>query len=438
MKAIDLNKRQKSILELFGLQIVKINKKEYAFIGFLVLIVFAGFYAIYKQVAEGHGVTGMRDNVVWGYYISNFIYFIGVSYGGALLAAVLYYFKIPWGKPIIRIATIMAFISGIIGPFFILLCIGRLERLHYLVIYARVQSPITWDVMVISTYLVGISIFLYLLLIKDFAILRDTKMFKSPAWKLKLYRFLALGYDGSEKQENIIDKSTRSVAFILVPKVILAFSVLSWIFGMTLRPGWHSTIFGPTFVISSIATGMALVILLMWLYRKLYKLEDYLTNNQFKYMGNILLGLTCIYAYFTFSEYITVWYSSGGWETEVMNKLFNLNEFGWPFHLSNFFAIILPIIVLSWRRLRTPDIIASMSLTLVVAMWVKRYLTVVPTLETTLIPIQDIRPEYVSYSATWVEWILVFSGAATFIIFCYVLPKVVNIIPIADCEPNKP
>lgn len=434
MKTVDLNKKQAAIIQILGLQLEKPGMLYRLWVALLVVLILFGGYGLFRQIYIGHVVTGMRDNAVWGYYIANFVYFIGVSYGTAMLAAILYYFKVPWGRPIIRIAALVAFISGIIGPVFILLCIGRFDRLHYLFIHARVQSPITWDVMVISTYLVGITVFTYLLLIKDFAILRDTSMLEFSSWRKKLYHALALRYKGDPEQENQIDHSTRSMAFIMVPKVILAFAVLSWIFGMTLRPGWHSSIFGPSYVIASIATGIALIIGVMWVYRKMYGLEEYLKEEHFRYMAFILLALVASFGYFTFSEYITNWYSSMKWESKVTAKLLSFKEFGWAFHLANFFGIILPIVVIAIRRFRTPTIIAALSLLVVVAMWVRRYLTVVPPLETPLLPIQDARPEYVHYSATWVEWALVLAGAATFFIFFTLAPKLVNVIPISDYE----
>ena len=436
MKSVELNKKQTAILQALGPQLEKSGRSRVWIIILVALILF-GAYGLYKQIAVGHIVTGMRDHASWGYYIANFVYFIGVSYAGAMLAAILYYFKVPWGKPIIRVATLMAFITGIIGPVFILLCIGRFDRLHYLFIYARVQSPITWDVMVISTYLVGITLFLYLLLIKDFAILRDNKLANYPAWRRKLYRILSLGYSGKPKQDTTIDHSTRSIAFIMVPKVILAFSVLSWIFGMTLRPGWHSTIFGPAFVIGSIATGISLIICIMWVFRRLYKLEEHITDTHFKNLAYILVSLLVGFGYFTFSEYITSWYSSGKWEAAVTQKLISLDEFGWAFHLSNFFGIVLPIIIIAIPKLRTINMITLSSVLIVFALWVRRYLTVVPSLETPLFPIQDTRPEYIHYTATWVEWSLVIAGAATFLLFFILVSKLVNIVPISAFEDEK-
>ena len=149
-----------------------------------------GGYALYLQIADGHIVTGMRDNVVWGLYIANFIFFIGISYAGAVISGILHILNVEWRKPIIRIAEMITVIATMIGPVFILLCVGRLDRLHHLFLYPRLQSPITWDVLAISTYFTGSVIFLYLALIKDFAIYRDAKL-NIPKWRQKLYKTIS-------------------------------------------------------------------------------------------------------------------------------------------------------------------------------------------------------------------------------------------------------
>ena len=152
------------------------------FFTFLALFL-VGIYGLYLQIAEGHHVTGMRDNVVWGFYIVNFIFFMGLSYSGALISGVLHLFHTGWRKPVIRMAELITVISLIIGPFFIFFCIGRLDRLYFLFLYPRIQSPITWDVIAILTDLIGCFIYLYLSFIEDFAILRDYSGLKVPAWK---------------------------------------------------------------------------------------------------------------------------------------------------------------------------------------------------------------------------------------------------------------
>ncbi|MBI5858224.1 MAG: polysulfide reductase NrfD [Sphingobacteriales bacterium] len=428
---MELNKYQQ---ELFNHQrpvIEKFGARTWKWTIFFLLWIGLGGYALYLQIAKGHTVTGMRDNVVWGLYIANFIFFIGISYAGAVISGILHILKVEWRKPIIRIAEMVTVISTIIGPVFILLCVGRLDRLHHLFLYPRLQSPITWDVFAIGTYFTGSVIFLYLALIKDFAIYRDAKL-NIPKWQQKMYKILAIGYRGTKGQKRHIRISTNLLAIMIIPLAIIVHSVLSWIFGMTLRPGWHSTIFGPYFVLAAIYSGTGVLIMAMWVYRKMYKLGNYIQDKHFIYLGYIMMVLGAAYGYFTFSEYLTDWFGSEKWSNEVIDKIFNPAKYGWWFLFTNIAGILLPIFIVAFPKTRKPGWITIASFFMVIALWVKRYLIIVPTLESPLLPMQDTRTEYVKYSATWVEWALTFAGIATFFLFFTLLSKFVTIIPISE------
>src|SRR6188768_3013935 len=419
------------VLKTFAPLLERTRTREWIWILFLLGVIGWGLYGLYLQITVGHTVTGMRDNVVWGLYIANFIFFIGISYAGAVISGVLHILKVEWRKPIIRIAEMITVIATVIGPVFILLCVGRFDRLHHLILYPRLQSPITWDVLAISTYFTGSVIFLYLALIKDFAIYRDAKL-KIPKWRQKVYRALAIGYRGTPSQKKHISVSMNLMAVIIIPLAIIVHSVLSWIFGMTLRPGWHSTIFGPYFVLAAIYSGTGVLIMAMWVYRRMYKLYDYITDKHFIYLGYIMLVLGAAYGYFTFSEYLTDWFGSEKWDNEVISKLFSFSEYGWWFLFANVAGILFPIFIVAFPKTRKPGWIALASLFMVAALWVKRYLIIVPTLESPLIPMQDTRLEYVKYSPTWVEWALTFAGIATFFLFFTLLSKFMTIIPISE------
>ncbi|MBT8220562.1 MAG: polysulfide reductase NrfD [Bacteroidia bacterium] len=408
------------------------SKLWWSWIIFLLLCIAIGMYALYLQIAEGHIVTGMRDNVVWGIYIANFIFFLGLSYAGAIIGAFFHLFKVPWRRPIIRISSLIAVIGAIVGPVFILLCIGRLDRLHYLFIHARIQSPIIWDVFAISTYIVAAILFLYLGVIKDFAVFRDSSELNFSRWRRKFYNLMAINYQGKEEQKIIINKTRNLLAIILVPMVVIISSILSWIFGMTLRPGWHSTIFGPYFVLAAIYSGTGAIIVAMWIFRKMYNLKKYFTDRHFVYMGVVLIILGTGYGYFTFSEYLTSWYASDKWDSELIDKLLDPEYYGVWFFISNVLGILIPIIVMVFKKLRTPGLITLASVIVLISLWIKRYLIVVPTLETTLIPIQDIRPEYLFYSPTWVEYALTLAGFASFFLFISLASRFITIIPMSE------
>lgn len=415
---------QRSHIETFSL-------KSWMWTIFYLLWIGLGGYALYLQIADGHVVTGMRDNVVWGLYIANFIFFIGISYAGAVISGILHILQVEWRKPIIRIAEMITVIATIIGPIYILLCVGRLDRLHHLFLYPRLQSPITWDVLAITTYFTGSCIFLYLALIKDFAIYRDAKM-NVPKWQQKAYKILSLNYRGTPAQKKHIKTSMNLMAIMIIPLAIIVHSVLSWIFGMTLRPGWHSSIFGPYFVLAAIFSGTGVLIMCMWVYRKMYKLHSYIENKHFIYLGYIMMVLAAAYGYFTFSEYLTAWYGSEKWENEVLHKLFSGSEYGWWFLYANVAGIVVPVLIPAIRATRKPGFISLAALLMVSALWVKRYLIIVPTLESPLLPIQDTRTEFVHYSATWVEWALTGAGIATFMLFFTLMSKFVTLVPISE------
>ena len=423
-------------LHAFKPQLEKMSKWGIALIVFLLMVIGVGLYALYIQIVDGHAATGMRDNVVWGLYIVNFIFFIGISYAGALISGILHLLRVPWRTPIIRMAEMITVISTMIGPAYILLCIGRLDRLPNLLLFGRLQSPIIWDVIAITTYLSGSIIFLYLAMIRDLAILRDNPV-KNARWRNPIYKFLSVRYKDTTKQKEILNVSTDLLSIVIIPLAILVHSVLAWIFGMTLRPGWHSTIFAPYFVVAAVYSGTGVLIVVMWVFRKIYHLEAQITKIHFNYLGIIMIILGALYGYFTFSEYLTSWYGSIKWDMEVLYRLFSPDEYLGLFIFAVFVGVLLPIIIITVPKFRNINSIAFAASIAVLALWIKRYLIIIPTLETPLLPTHDLRPEYVKYSATWVEWALTFAGIALFILLFYLFSKFIPIMPIVRSGEEK-
>jgi molybdopterin-containing oxidoreductase family membrane subunit len=150
-----------------------------------------------------------------------------------------------------------------------------------------------------------------------------------------------------------------------------------------------------------------------------------------------MMVLAAGYGYFTFSEYFTSWFGSERWDNEVINKLFNPAEYGWWTLFANVAGILLPILVVAIPKTRTPGLISITAFIMVIALWVKRYLIIVPTLETPLLPMQDTRAAYVKYSATWPEWALTFAGIATFLLFFTVMSKFVTVVPVSGLEETR-
>ncbi len=420
--------RKKELVKEFSPLLLKPSKWAKIWIGILVGLILWGLIAFVIQVVKGHEVTGMRDNVVWGIYIINFIFFVCLSYSGAFISGVLHFFKTPWKNSVSRIVEIITVVSLIIGPIFILLCIGRLDRLHYLFLYPRIQSPITWDIIAIITDLIGCFIYLYLTFIPDFAILRDNSE-GLPKWRKKLYTFLAIGYRDTSTQRKRLHKITRIMSAMIIALAIVAYTVLAWIFSLTLQPGWNSTIFAPYFIVAGLYSGIGVIIIAMYLIRKYFKLEHYIRKVHFIGAGVILLIISLLFGYFTFSEYFSRWFSHKIHDANLLDTLFN--RYFWEFVFANYIGVLVPIVILFFKKFRTIKSITFAAIVAVLGLWLNRYLIVVPTLETPYIPIQDTRPEFVHYSATWIEWALSFAGVAAFVLFFMLLMRLVPIIPMS-------
>jgi len=425
-------KNREELLRDLTPEIEKTGKSWYIVFAGLLLVFAVGIYGLIRQVDKGHIVTGMRDNVVWGVYIVNFIFFMGLSYAGALVSGTLHLFKTSWRAPVIRLAELITVISLAIGPFFIFFCVGRLERIPYILAFPRIQSPIVWDVIAILTDVFGAAIFLYVSFIEDFAILRDAENLQTAPWKKKMYRILSLGFTGTPKQKKILTFSRNVMAAMIIAIAIIVYSVLAWIFGVTLQPGWHSTIFGPYFVIAAVFSGVGLLIILMAIFRKIYHLEKYITLKHFVNLGIVLFVIAAFFGYFTFSDYLTKWYGSVKMDKILIDKLFT--EFRTYFIFANYIGILTPLIIIAIPRLRTIRNITIAAAIALLALWVNRYIIIVPTLETPFLPIQDTRHDWLFYSPTWVEWSLTAAGIAVFGMLFMIISKLAPIVSISELE----
>ena len=420
--------RKRELAKEFSPMLGKSGPFSKYWIGFLIMVILVGLVAFVLQVVKGHEITGMRDNVVWGIYIINFIFFVCLSYSGAFISGILHFFKTPWKNSVSRIVEIITVLSLIIGPIFILLCIGRLDRLHYLFIYPRIQSPITWDIIAILTDLIGCFIYLYLTFIPDFAILRDNSEGASN-WRRKLYKTLSIGYRDTPTQRERLHKITRTMSAMVIVLAIVAYTVLAWIFSLTLQPGWNSTIFAPYFIIAGLYSGVGVIIIAMYLIRKYFRLDHYIRKIHFVGAGIVLLIISLLFGYFTFSEYFSRWFSHKIQDINLLDTLFT--QYFWEFILANYIGVLVPIVILFFKKFRTIKSITFAAVIAVLGLWLNRYLIVVPTLETPYLPIQDTRPEYLHYTATWIEWALSFAGVAAFILFFILIMRIVPIIPMS-------
>ncbi len=316
----------------------------YAAVAALGAIIAFGAYAYFLQLRDGLAVTGMRDTVSWGLYITNFVFFIGISHVGALLSSILRLTGAKWRHPITRMAEAITFSALLMGAIMPFVDLGHPERALNLILHGRLQSPILWDIVSITTYLTGSTIFLILPLVPDAALLRD-KLSGAPRWRRWLYGLLAFGWRGTPDQHARLERAMNTMAVLILPIAVMVHTVVSWIFAMTLRPGWNSTIFGPYFVAGALASGAASVVLAMAVFRRLYRLEKFITVRHFKNMTALVLVLDLVYLYFNLSEYATTAYKMQLSEKGLLLELFT-GPLAPLFWFTQVFGLIVPAFLL--------------------------------------------------------------------------------------------
>ncbi|GAB4504977.1 MAG: polysulfide reductase NrfD [Anaerolineales bacterium] len=270
--------------------------------GVLLALIGWGAVMYVRQLILGLGVTNMGRPVYWSLYIVDFIFFIGISHAGTLISAILRVSGAEWRRPITRIAEAITTFALIVGSLQILIDMGRIDRLPFTLIFGRLQSPIIWDIISVTLYLLGSVTYLYLPLMPDVAIIRDNLPDDVPAWRRKLYEILALGWTGTKEQWVRLEKAIAFMAVIIIPIAVSVHSIISWILATTLQPGWHSTIFGPYFVIGAIFSGIGALFIAMTVIRKILGLEKYIAHRQYRNLSLIFITMNAIWFYFTFAE----------------------------------------------------------------------------------------------------------------------------------------
>lgn len=406
--------------------IVFTGRNFYITVGILGLGMLWGAISYYLQNTYGLGVTGLNQPVSWGFYITNFVFFIGISHAGTLISAILRIAKAEWRRPITRMAEVITVMVLFLGAANIIIDLGRPDRALFVLQYGRYQSPLLWDVTSITTYLTASSIYLYLPLIPDIAILRDS----TNKWRW-LYNVLSLGWSGTLKQQKVLNKAISIMAIMVIPIAVSVHSVVSFVFSMTLQPMWHSTIFGPYFVAGAIFSGIAALIITMIIIRKVFGLEGYLKPIHFNHLGVLLLIMSLLWFYFTFAEYLTGYYGNEPEEMKVFWTKFSGSywPYFWAMVLLNF---VIPVLILSFKQTRTIPGTLVASISIVIGMWLERFIIIVPTLANPRLsyPAQIYLPSIIELGIT-------VGSFATFIFLYVVFTKFFPIISIWEIREGR-
>jgi molybdopterin-containing oxidoreductase family membrane subunit len=341
--------------------------------------VLVGAFSWGYQIATGLGVANILHPAMWGSYLTNFVFWVGIAHSGTLISAILFLFRASWRTTISRSSEAMTIFAVCIAGLFPLIHLGRVWLVYWIVPYPNqrnlwpnFQSPLVFDVVAVSTYLTVSFLFWYTGMIPDLATIRD----RTTGLKNRIYGFFSLGWRGSNTSWKHYGTAYLLFAALATPLVISVHSVVSWDFALGVVPGWHSTIFAPYFVAGAIHSGLAMVLVLLIPMRKIFRFENLITMQVLEQIGKtiILTGLIVGYSYIV--EQFIAWY--GGSKAEQAQYVWRMvGYYSWCFWLMIICNAVVPVF-LFFKKIRT-NLVALFSIGILVniGMWFERLVIIV-------------------------------------------------------------
>lgn len=402
-------------------------------------VLLLGIAAVAYQTTVGIGTWGLNRSVGWAFDITNFVFWIGIGHAGTLISAILFLFRQKWRTSVNRSAEAMTIFAVMCAGVFPVIHMGRPWLFYWVFPYpnergplwVNFRSPLVWDFFAISTYFLISLVFWYVGLVPDLATLRDRVR---PGWYRNFLSWLSLGWNGSYRTWRRYEVVYLLLAGLATPLVVSVHSVVSMDFAAALVPGWHHTIFPPYFVTGAIFSGMAMVLTLMLIVRKVLNLEDYITTRHVEAMTKLVLATSCLVGLCYAIEFFTAFYFGNQYEmfaflTRVLGPL------GWAFTIMVACNVLIP--QLFWfHRVRRQFFLVFLICVLVnVGMWMERFVIIVSSLERDFLP-----PTWTEYTPTLIE-IATLLGSfglffTCFLVFCRLLP-VIAMAEVKGVLPSK-
>jgi molybdopterin-containing oxidoreductase family membrane subunit len=395
--------------------------------------------SLVRLVSKGTGVWGLNTTVGWAWDITGFVFWVGIGHAGTLISAVLYLFRQKWRTSINRAAEAMTIFAVACAGIYPVFHVGRVWFAYWLFpipnqmsVWPQFKSPLFWDVCAVSTYATISFLFWYVGLVPDFATIRDRATTKTRAI---IYGLLALGWRGSHRHWVNYEKAYQIFAGISTPLVLSVHTIVSFDFACSIMPGWHTTIFPPYFVAGAIFSGFAMVITLMVIARKVFKLEHLITLHHLENMTKIILATGTMVGYAYGLEFFIAWYGGNPTERFVfINRAFG--PYAWAYWTMVSCNVLFP--QLFWfKKVRTSiPAMFVISLLVNVGMWFERFVIIVTSLH------RDFLPSSWSYFKPTIIDISTFVGTfglftTLFLLFTRYFPMVAigevkSILPAAD------
>lgn len=387
-----------------------------------------GIYAWIHQLRYGMGSAGYSDQAFWAIYIADVIAFIGVSYGGAVVSAILRLTGAGWRAPLTRLAEGAAVCTVLVGAALIVPHIGHPDRLYELVTRPNVSAPVFWDFIAVSTYTTASIIFFALPLIPDTAAMLESHADRLGRARGALYRAIARGWLGTPRQRQVLGKALGLISVVIIPLAVSVHSVLAWAFATTSRPWWHESIWAPQFVVAALYSGVALVILVVAAFRSGYRLHAYITEQHFVRLGYLMASLGAGYLYFTFADFLPGGYVGENQVSAIFGELLVGRLAGW-FWLFLIGGAVIPLLLvaLPWTRHTTGIVVAAAFV--VPMLWLKRLLMVIAPAN-----FDVVTGEHGAYHFTWVPVSITLAATAAVPLLLMLMFRVVPVLSIDELE----
>ncbi len=349
-----------------------------------------GVGGILWTIANGIGSWGLNKTVGWAWDITNFVWWVGIGHAGTLISAVLLLFRQKWRMSINRSAEAMTIFSVIQAALFPVIHMGRVWLAYFVLpipnqfgsLWVNFNSPLLWDVFALSTYLSVSTVFWYVGLIPDFAMIRDRAV--NPIQK-HIYKILSFGWGGKVKHWQRFEEVSLVLAGLATPLVLSVHTIVSMDFATSVIPGWHTTIFPPYFVAGAIFSGFAMVQTLLIITRKLFNLEDYITIQHIEMMNIIIMLTGSIVGVAYITELFIAWYSGVEYEQYAfLNRA--TGPYWWAYWSMMTCNVFSPQFMWS-KKLRT-NLIFTFIISIVVniGMWFERFVIIVTSLHRDYLP----------------------------------------------------
>ncbi len=341
------------------------------------------------QIIVGVGAAGMNRNAMWGTYLSNFIFWIGLSHSGTLLSAVLHITQSDWRKSIYRSAEAMTLFSLMTAAMFVMVHVGRVWFVHWtfplpnpMELWPNFRSPLMFDVMAIMTYLTASSVFIYMGSLPDFAAVRD----RSTGLRRRIYAIMCFGWRGSGHEWHTLSWAYTFFAVLVIPLAVSVHSIVSWDFALSTVPGLHQTIFAPYFVCGAIYSGTAGIVTVMWMLRRFMGFGRYIGKLHIDNLSKLLLVLSLIWTYINICEMFTGWYANTSFENEAILYKIKDGPFAWLYWEMIVFCALVPLLLFSRRIRQNWNVMLVISILINIGMLTERFVIVASSLPRKFLP----------------------------------------------------